>query len=343
MGFIKTKKKLITIIFSLILALYPIAVPVTFVHAEISLPGSPDSPDDPNSPNPPGEENTTSVVGTSSTSESTSDGGFVNSSNTNTGSDSTNDSDTSINNDTDINIDSSADIDNLADVDAVTGNNTADENTGNGNVSTGDASIIGDVETQANSLNIGALECSTECGVVSLDNLGSENSNTGSGSENTAYSQLNNTNSLDIDNDADLDNYLLFDANSGTNSTSKNTGDGTIATGDSEIILTAINTANNINVGYDVFNVYDDQTTDLVIDFNNLSDGSGSPYILNGVSASNDTTGSDSTNSASSSENSTNTILIDNYGNVINNYYLDANTGDGSIVTGDANVVFNLI
>ena len=350
MGFVKAKRKLITIIFSLILALYPIAVPVTFVHAEISLPGSPDSPDDPNSPNPPGEENTTSVVGTSSTSEPTSDGGFVNSSNTNTGSDSTNDSDTSINNDTDINIDSSADIDNLADVDAVTGNNTADENTGNGNVSTGDASIIGDVETQANSLNIGALECSTECGVISLESLGSANSNTGSGSENDASSQLNNTNSLDINNGADLDNYLMFDADSGTNSASKNTGDGIITTGDSEIILTAINTANNINVGYDVFNIYDDQTTDLVIDFNNLSDGS--PYVSSGVSSSNDTTGSDSTNSASSSESNTNTILIDNYGNVINNYDLDANTGgnsadkntgDGSIVTGDANVVFNLL
>lgn len=343
---------------ALVLVIYPISLVANPAFAVPDLPGTPDSPslpdspDDPDVPTLPGEEETASVGTSNTDSSNSSDEGAIDASatNTNTGADSDNNATTTIDNNTDVGIDNNADIDNLVDVDSTSGNNDADKNSGDGSVNSGDAAINGSLESNANAINVGYLECSTECGVIDINNLESTNSNTGAGSENSSDTSVNNDSNLDIDNDADFNNLVMFDANSGDNSASYNTGNGTIETGDAEIILTAINAANNVNVGYEVFNVFDDQTGDIVINFDDIS--SGSPYVLGGIDSSNDITGSDSDNSASTDVNNSNTILIDNNGNIVNNYYLDANTGDnsadkntgdGSITTGDANVVFNLI
>ena len=340
------RKKVLNIIASLILVIYPLSS-AAVVYAVPSLPSSPDSPSsptEPESPSLPGEEESTTTASSTESSEPVIE---ETSSNTQTGADSTNDSSTTTTTDTDTAINNDAQVDNLVGVDSTTGQNDADYNSGDGSVTSGDATIDGSLSTDANAVSLGALECSVSCDVVSL---GSLNEQTGSGSENTSSSEANNSNTTTINQDADLNNYVLFDADSGNNSTSKNTGDGTTLTGDAEIILTAINTANNIDVNYEVFNVYDDQTGDLIIDYDSFPSLGGSTG--GEISSTNDTTGAESTNDASSTSSTTNTLLIDNEGNITNNYLLDANTGDntadyntgdGSITTGDANVVFNLI
>ncbi len=355
----KLSIKFVNIFFSLVLIIYPLGFAATSVYAVPSLPGTPstpDSPENPDTPLLPGEEEAAGTTSTPETAGTSTDGGSdtntgseVGSSNTDTGADSTNTADSTVNNDTEIDINNAAEIDNLVSVDAISGGNDADKNTGDGAVTTGDATIDGNLATDANSISIGALECSTECDTISIGSLESENSNTGAGSENEANTTVDNNSSLDIDNNADLDNFVIFDADSGNNSADYNTGSGTIETGDAELILTAINIANNINVDYEVFNVYDDQTGDILIDFDTLG---GSPYLVGGLGSSNNTTGAGSDNEANTDVNNTTQLLIDNEGNIINNYYLDANTGanstskntgDGSVSTGDANVVFNLI
>jgi hypothetical protein len=355
---LKLTQKILYVLISLVLVISPLSLATSTSYAvdlpnAPQLPGAPDNPDSADNPLLPGEEDNVGSPdnsGESNSDPSENSGDAVESSNNNTGADSENTADSNIDNDTEVDIDNDAQVDNVVGVDANTGDNNADENTGDGTVNSGEATIEGTLETDANTVSISDLECSTECDVVSLADLASSNYNTGADSENTSNSTTTNTTSLGIDNDATLNNQFLFDADSGDNSASLNTGNGTITSGDAEVILTAINTANNINVGYDVFNVYDDQTGDLIIDFNSISGGT--PYVLGGIGASNNTTGADSDNSASSDVNNTNTILIDNDGNVINNYLIDANTGDntadkntgdGSVTSGDANIVFNLI
>ena len=359
----KTKRKILSVLTALILVVYPLSFAVTTVYALPELPGTPELPSTPtlpgtpDTPTLPGQEEqlanpTNSGTNDDSDSHHHHDGdnsvGDPSSSNSNTGSDSTNNADTSIDNNSDTTINNDADVDNVVSVDSLSGDNSSDENTGDGTVTSGNAGINGSLQTSANSVSLGGLECSTECEVINLGGLNSSNSSTGSGSDNDASTNVNNSNSLGIDNNADFNNLVDFDANSGDNSASKNTGNGIITTGDSEVVLTAINTANDVNVGVDVFNVYDDYTGDIVLDYNAIP----TTTVGGGVSSSNDTTGADSTNNASSDLNNTNTILIDNLGNVINNYQIDANTGnnnadmntgDGSITTGNANVVFNLI
>ena len=350
----KTKQKLLNIAASLILSVYPLFFAAGIVYAGPTPPGTPGTPSVPNTPGTPGNPDTPTLPGQEgSGSDGQNNSGAdqnsdPSSSNSNTGADSTNNADTNIDNNSDTTINNDADVDNLVSVDSLTGDNSSDENTGDGLVTTGNAGINGSLETNANSVSLGSLECSTGCDTINLSDLNSSNSQTGSGSENNSSTDINNGSSTGIDNIADFNNLALFDADSGSNSASKNTGNGIITTGDSEVVLTAINTANDVNVGYEVFNVYDDQTGDIVIDYNTMAPAAGS----GGATSSNDTTGAGSANNASSDLNNTNTILIDNLGNVINNYQVDANTGnntadkntgDGQITTGDANVVFNLI
>jgi len=206
-------------------------------------------------------------------------------------------------------------------------------------------------DSQETSLdNLGSEGYSNNNG-VSLADLESGNSNTGAGSDNDASSEFNNDFDLTATNDLEADNSAYVNVDSGKNSADKNTGDGEVVAGDADIVLTALNVGNNTSVGTQVFNVYDDQTGDLIIDFNNVSTvplGT----VCGGGSATNTTTGSESNNDATTVCTSQNTILIDNDGNIVNDYYLsadtgnnsaDKNTGDGSVTTGDANIVLNVI
>ena len=355
----KTWKNLATsLVLSLVLVFVPGTMPAFALPETPSTPEQPDTtqvetPDNPELPdNYIGEDTNTSNTSDSndsSTSEQTNTNNDSSSSNSDTGSDSTNTSSTSTTNNTDAQIDNDASIGNTVNLDSVTGDNEADKNTGNGTVESGSAAAIADLTNTANTVSINTAGCSDCNGVVSLADLTATNSQTGAGSENDSNSSLENNTNVDVGNNLDLQNDAWLDSNSGDNSADKNTGDGTVVSGDADIVFTLINAGNNTNIGYLVFNVYDDQTGDLIIDYSLVT-----PTYIGGGSlgSTNSNTGADSNNTASNSLSNNNTLVIDNQGNLVNNVTLDAdtgsntadkNTGSGSVQTGDANVVANII
>lgn len=271
-------------------------------------------------------------------------------SNTNTGADSTNTSTSDTTNNTEADINNDADIVNVASGEADTGSNDSDRNTGDGSVTSGTASLSADLSTDANKVSVNGLEGDACLQIGCLGGGGSaENSTTGSDSTNDASSSTENNTDIYVDNDLDVQNIALLTADSGDNSASRNTGDGTVVSGDADLTLTALNVGNNVNVGVQTFNIMDDQTGDLVLNFDDLEylqTASGS------AGASNDTTGAGSTNNATTTNSNNNLIVINNDGTIANDYVLTAdtgnndanrNTGDGSVTTGDANVAVNVI
>ena len=140
---------------------------------------------------------------------------------------------------------------NIKYIDSETGNNDASKNTG-GNVSveTGDASVKVAVSNwaNANSAWIGGGN-HDESGDVSLMIL--EN---GADSDNSIKVGMESENTVDQDNDADFDNYISGDSNTGDNDANKNTGgEVMIETGDASVDVTVDNMANfnwaDINCG----------------------------------------------------------------------------------------------
>ena len=357
----KNKGKLLNGLIILIMAgavaFTPLVAVSSTVQAVPQLPSTPDIPDsEPDSPESPtlpdnytgtnNDPSTDSSTDTGSHQSESTEGTTQEASNSDTGADSTNNAETSTTNDTDATINNDANVDNntIATIDS--GHNSSDKNTGDGSVTSGDVGINANLETDLNQVLLGE----NGGGEISLGELSSSNNNTGSGSANNSSSENINDTNLLVDNDLDINNSGYFDADSGHNSADKNTGDGEVVSGDADIVLLALNVGNNVNVGTQIFNVYDDQTGDLIIDFNNVT-ALPVGYSCSGESE-NSSTGADSGNDASTLCDSNTTIVVDNFGNVLNDYYLtadtgsnsaDKNTGDGSVTTGDVNITANII
>jgi len=272
--------------------------------------------------------------------------------NSTTGADSTNTTDTTSTAETDANLTNDGQVVNIASGEAVTGDSDANRNTGDASITSGDASLTAEVGSNINQVSIGGLDQGT-CnliGCAASSDSSASNSDTGAGSENNASVEENSDSEFIIDNDLDIVNEADFTANSGSNNASRNTGDATIETGDADLGFTAINVGNNVNVGAQVFNIYDDQTGDIVLNWDNVQ-------VLQtasnaGQSSTNDNTGADSENNATTTSDNNTTIVINNDGSISNDYVLNAitgqndadrNTGDASITTGDANVAANVI
>ena len=222
-----------------------------------------------------------------------------------------------------IDIDNDADIYNRININASTGGNSADKNTGDGSVKTGDANVNVDVTNIANktSLSLGN-------GSQSFD-VKAQNKTTGAYSENEVEFKLENENKIDVDNDADIDNRIDIESETGENSADKNTGDGSVKTGDASVNLDLSNVANITKI-------------DLCCDEN--SDN-------NKVELSNDTTGAFSESEIELKIESENEIDIDNDADIENCIKLEADTGDNSadkntddgiVETGDAEVEFDI-
>lgn len=182
------------------------------------------------------------------------------------------------------------------------------------------------------------------------------NQNTGANSENSA--ELNSENSTDIKNknDAKAQNYIRATANSGGNEANYNTGNGSITTGDSDVVLNLLNLINTVFVALPgggilfIFeNIYKDLIGNYIID-----PVSGEAYTLSGsrMVVKNENTGYNSTNSSILNTNNETNIENSNKGNLNNNFELSSttggnqasyNTGNGSIETGDANASLNLL
>jgi hypothetical protein len=168
-------------------------------------------------------------------------------SNSNTGAGSTNNASVSINNNTTINSTNNATINNNISVTANTGGNSASQNTGNGTVSSGDITGSISVENLGNSNGVFASSINLNCG--SDCNFSASNSQTGADSRNNSSVRVNNKVVLTVKNDADVDNNIGANLNTGGNKADKNTGDGTVQSGDINFSITVKNDLNKNQIG----------------------------------------------------------------------------------------------
>lgn len=132
-----------------------------------------------------------------------------------------------------------ADVKNDIDADSDTGNNDANKNTGGSvTVETGDASTDVKVDNQLNS-NSAQVDC---CANQSLDVLIAGN---GAESDNKVDLKAKTETFVGQYNDAEVDNYVDADADTGDNDANKNTGgDVEVTTGDASTSVDVATTAN---------------------------------------------------------------------------------------------------
>lgn len=190
-----------------------------------------------------------------------------------------------------------------------------------------------------------------------LDLIGDpSNTNTGADSNNTASETANSQTDVGNSNKANIQNEIVANSSSGNNEASKNTGDGSVSTGDSNLILTLLNLANTNFIalpGGEIVFFFKNILSNLLGNF--LVDPvSGETYSLTGsrVDATNSNTGADSKNNASVELGNQTLITNTNDANLNNNLVLNSNTGNneaskntgnGSVTTGDSNVSLNLL
>lgn len=229
---------------------------------------------------------------------------------------------------------------------------STDEGTGgvsnNGNsgetlVETGDATSDGNINTQANT-NVGSAGacCDGQSVGIINDGNGSESTNNGSAT-------IDNNSFTLQDNSAVITNDMTQSTTTGKNSASNNVGSSEIKTGDA-LTTGTIMTGANTNVAVAEFNVIDDYTGDIILDFGtgciaNCGDGD---YLVKNIG-----NGSDSTNKGSIDATNNDTTYQLNDAAVINNMDLFSDSGnntasrntggDNSIETGDATTVGNVL
>ncbi len=179
------------------------------------------------------------------------------------------------------------------------------------------------------------------------------NSRNGVSSSNSGSVASTNSNNLSQDNSARVESGASATALTGQNSASRNVGNSAITTGNantSGTIVSALNT-NTSGVSVSEFNVADNHTGDIVLDFmKNCVSGCGT---ASSSAASNTVNGDSSTNSATTVGNSQSTTTQTNVGDLGNSLVLAADSGnnkagqntggDSTIKTGGANVAGNAL
>jgi len=293
----------------------------------------------------------------------------IDASNDTTGSDSTNEIDIALIETEQTNINNDAQINTQVNANAITGQNDTLANTGGGEIDTGDASVSASNVSVANTTveggNWGLVIVNAlnrwvgflvgDSGEVhqltqdeTLREIEARNSATGADSTNTIdiTDETNITNN--IDNLAVINNEINADAITGQNEASKNTGQGRIATGDANILASAVNLANttvkNANLGIAVVNIFGNWLGDLMYGGNALLAGLTDSTAI-GAETSNNNTGSDSDNSIDISYDRSRETNIDNNADITTtlnanvdtgNNRANRNTNGGDIETGEA-------
>lgn len=220
--------------------------------------------------------------------------------NNTTGFNSTNDNTYDISDSVDLNVDNSSDVSNTPTIDANSGGNDVNDNTTVDGVMGGDIDVEGEF---TNELNSASMDLSANSlGDVSADFT---NDTTGSSSDNTNSLDVTRDMNVDVTNSADINNDINADLNSGDNNTNRNTTVGDVSTGDIDFSVTVDNMANQ-NAG-DV-QLPDMGSTDVNGDFTN------------------DTTGANSDNS--------NTVTVDDSADI--NITNDATVDNNLDITGDS-------
>ena len=236
---------------------------------------------------------------------------------------------------------------------AWSGNSSGSGNVGDTKITTGDAQNSGTVVNNANSSVV--TNGGGDCSVCAPGAGGSvTNSGNGAGSNNSGSVSTNSDSSAVVTNNANLDNTLGLNSDSGHNAASYNVGDSSVTTGDANVSAVVINSANETGLGAVEYNIVGNQTGDVILAApKGLGGSCGTCPTGGNATASNTGNGAESTNSATINSNSTSNTTITNNGNVTNNLNLSAdsgsndasfNTGGNSkITTGDANVAANLV
>lgn len=260
--------------------------------------------------------------------------------------------------------DNSAQVVNNLDQESNSGNNSASENVGNSEITTGDANTTGTVVNNVNT-NVDGISVSefnivdNHVGDVILDfseaciqgcggNLGTnvENSQNGSGSQNSGQADLVTDNMSFQNNDAEVENNVILASNSGDNNSDNNTGgDSEISTGDANVAANVLNFVNNNlagNVVYAVVNVFGDLVGDIIFPDGTIFANTGAIEVENSGN------GAESENFALVDQSLSDETFQFNDVNIENNLIFDANTGENStagntggdsgIETGEASV-----
>jgi hypothetical protein len=171
----------------------------------------------------------------------------VEATNSNTGADSDNDASVTIENNTTISSTNNANINNTISVSANTGNNSADKNTGDGSVTSGDitgsVSVTNTGNVNGNFDSLLDLNCGGSC------SFSASNSNTGADSDNDSSVNVVNNVDVTVNNEANVDNNVDADLNTGGNSADKNTGDGSVTSGDISFSIEILNDLNKNFIG----------------------------------------------------------------------------------------------
>lgn len=272
------------------------------------------------------------------------------------------------------------------DLSSISGGNIADDNTnGDSLIETGDANVAGNALTFANNNLSGGVYfnfvyiygdligdiilpedyfTNAPCPTCSSSDLLAKNSGNGSDTTNTAsIDQTTGSNTFQT-NDADIENNMLLSANTGSNTTSSNTGgDSSITTGDTNIDGQVLNIANSNVSGGDWWLLLINEAGNWIGKILGAPSGGGTyagsdgtEFLIdeNGIiTAVNSGNGSSSTNDASVSDTTNNTTVQTNDAKIVNNLNLSANTGGNSasnntggnseIKTGDANIIASIV
>lgn len=268
-----------------------------------------------------------------------------------------------------------AKIENDINLSAVSGGNTASFNTGSGNVTTGDASVVGNIINLTNTnLNVskwlfGIVNIwGTLVGDIILPKEAASTSNTtpavytgntdtGPLSTNNASYTSNNTASFENHNEAVIESSIDTSANTGNNTSSANTGGGNISTGNGNIAVSdsTVANVNTDNSEETVWMIIVNEAGKWVGHIlgepwgatsasNNLPVSQGG----NGATqtpafttlAENSATGPGSYNNSSYSENNESVTINDNKASITNNITASADTGNNEAIfnTGAGNI-----
>ncbi len=265
-----------------------------------------------------------------------------------TGANSENTAVNNVNSDTLITNNNTANLDTGVIAIAGTGRNTADKNTGNGEVITGDANVGLTVVNVANT-DIGGVKTSEfnvfddHNGDILIDLSGAQsasspavsqsgNNQTGSDSTNQASTNSNTALTIVNNNDASVSTDLVVDASTGLNSADKNTGNGSVTTGDANVVTNVVNLVNNtIQAGTEIVvatvNIFGNLVGDIILA---PLPGCSSNCPSGSQAAQNQTTGADSTNQASADSTTDTSITQNNQAAIDNQTVVNANTGDNT-------------
>lgn len=179
------------------------------------------------------------------------------------------------------------------------------------------------------------------------------NTGNGSNSDNSGTVDTTDTSATIQDNNANINNNLNLDSDSGNNSAGQNLGDSTIETGDANTTGTILNSVNTNIEGVLVSetNIVEDTVGDVVLDFAATCVAgceSGSETIITNLGNGSESENTGLINETADSLTSQNNdavvgnemVLTANSGNNLTN---DNTNGDSNISTGDANVVGNVL